>query len=199
DVYCVVLKDWETTNSLLTDPFEAFRAYKGQPSFTSPADPMFLYDYNSMGAPANVPFLLRNRQTDRPFNDPQTTVLQSQIDEIRKQGVATVTGVQQIVGQQGNSIAALEASQEKIFQGIAALSSVISSGHLLATQNSSLQGLLSQRSTLNLILSTSANQQVTALLTAQLDALNKQISEQEVLVAQARNQVSALNHHFSPI
>ncbi|KAK7048602.1 hypothetical protein R3P38DRAFT_3619413, partial [Favolaschia claudopus] len=197
DVYCAVLKDWDTSTRLLSEPFEAFLAYKARPSFTSPADPMFLYEYNSMGAPAN-PSFLRDRQQTSAFGDPQTSVLQDQINELRKQGTATVNGFQQMIGQHGKSISALEASQDKIFQGIAALSSIMSSGSLLAAQNSTLQNLTSQRSTLNILMTMNSNPQTTPLLTSQAEELDRQIKNQQAAVDQAKNQVAALNRHFSP-
>ncbi|KAK7014560.1 hypothetical protein R3P38DRAFT_1436680 [Favolaschia claudopus] len=198
DVYCAVLKDWDTSTRLLSEPFEAFLAYKSRPSFTSPTDPMFLYEYNSMGAPANPSFLLRNRQQTPSFGDPQTSSLQDQINELRKQGTATVNGFQQMIGQHGKSISALEASQDKIFQGIAALSSIMSSGSLLAAQNSTLQNLTSQRSTLNILLTMNSNPQATPLLDSQAEELDRQIKNQQAAVDQAKSQVAALNRHFSP-
>ncbi|KAK6972007.1 hypothetical protein R3P38DRAFT_3297233 [Favolaschia claudopus] len=198
DVYCAVLKDWDTSSRLLSEPFEAFLAYKSRSSFTSPTDPMFLYEYNSMGAPANPSFLLRDRQQTPSFGDPQTSALQDQINELRKQGTATVNGFQQMIGQHGKSISALEASQDKIFQGIAALSSIMSSGSLLAAQNSTLQNLTSQRSTLNILLTMNSNPQATPLLNSQAEELDRQIKDQQAAVDQAKSQVAALNRHFSP-
>ncbi|KAJ7174786.1 hypothetical protein C8R46DRAFT_1252861 [Mycena filopes] len=183
DVYCVVLNDWDITSKFLADPFTAFDTYNALPSFSPTSNPLFLYDFNTAGAPTNPAFLARGRQAGAPFNDPQLKVMQAQIDELRKTGAATVNGFQQVMTQQARSIGDLQTSQTKIVQGISALGAIVSSGNLLTTQNGALQGLLSQRATINLLLASNPT---------------PQIGDQERAVSKAEDQVATLTKHFSP-
>jgi hypothetical protein len=81
------LKDWETTEKFLKDPFHAFDNYKASFSFSSPSNPVFLCDSNTVGAPTNPAYLVRNHQTGSPFNDPQMKEMRAEIEELHKQGV----------------------------------------------------------------------------------------------------------------
>ncbi|KAK7013896.1 hypothetical protein R3P38DRAFT_3206466 [Favolaschia claudopus] len=62
-----------------------------------------------------------------------------------------------------------------------------------------LQGRVSQRATLNLLLASNLNPEAAAIFTRQLESLNKQIAEREIAAQKAEAQVTVLNRHFSPV
>ncbi|KAJ7158561.1 hypothetical protein C8R46DRAFT_1224513 [Mycena filopes] len=70
---CLILTYWDTTSKLLADPFTAFETYAALPSFFTTSNPLFLYDFNSAGAPTllSLPPIdeIRNGATATTFQE----------------------------------------------------------------------------------------------------------------------------------